>query len=58
MDRIWHTGFEESAEPLWAQVEAELGVRPKPLVIPGLDDARHAAYLGIFGMLAETARNV
>jgi type IV pilus assembly protein PilM len=58
VDRIWHTGFEESAEPLWAQVEAELGVRPKPLVIPGLDDARHAAYLGIFGMLAETARNV
>jgi type IV pilus assembly protein PilM len=58
VDRIWHTGFEESAEPLWAQVEAELGLRAKPLVIPGLGDARHAAYLGIFGMLAETARNV
>jgi len=58
VDRIWHTGFQDSAEPLWAQVAAELGVRPKPLVIPGLEDARHAAYLGIFGKLTETARNI
>ena len=58
VERIWHTGFEETAEPLWAQVEAELGVPPKPLAIPGLGEARHSAYLGIFGMLAGTARNV
>jgi type IV pilus assembly protein PilM len=58
VDRIWHTGFDDSVEPLWAQVEAELGVRPKPLVIPGLGDARYAPYLGLFGMLAETARKV
>jgi type IV pilus assembly protein PilM len=58
VERIWHTGFPDSAELLWAQVEAELGVRPKPLTIPGLEDERHSAYLGIFGMLAETARKV
>jgi type IV pilus assembly protein PilM len=58
VDRIWHTGFDDFAEPLWAQVESELGVRAKPLVIPGLADERHTAYLGLFGKLAETARSV
>jgi type IV pilus assembly protein PilM len=55
VDRIWHAGFGDDAEPLWAQVDSELGVRPRPLVIPGMSEDRHAAYLGIFGMLAEQA---
>jgi type IV pilus assembly protein PilM len=62
VDRIYHLGFDSagfdsaSAESLWAQVEADLGVTPKPLVIPGAPDESQSAYLGIFGLLAEQAR--
>jgi type IV pilus assembly protein PilM len=59
VDRIVETGFGDQAEPLWAQIEAELGVRPKPLIIPGTtpgaEGDEQSPYLGIFGMLAEQA---
>ena len=53
VDRIVETGFDDRAEPLWTQLEADLGVRPKPLLIPGAPGETESAYLGIFGMLAE-----
>jgi len=56
VDRIVETGFGEAGAALWTQVEAELGVRPQPLVIPGMPGDEELPYLGIFGMLAEQAR--
>lgn len=57
LDRIFHTGFDEDpdAEALWSQVEAELGIVPRPLAFSA--DPLHSQYLGIFGLLAEQARN-
>jgi type IV pilus assembly protein PilM len=59
VDRIYHTGFSGSDEnaSLWTQVEAELGVAPHPLAIPGAPEAEQANYLGLFGLLAAQARN-
>jgi type IV pilus assembly protein PilM len=56
VDRIVQTGFGHAGDALWMQVEAELGVRPQPLMIPGTPGEDELPYLGIFGMLAEQAR--
>ncbi len=58
IDRVWHSGFGDFADPLWSQIETELGVAPKPLAVPGASDPRYAPYLGLFGMVAETAKKV
>lgn len=55
VDRIVHTGFGDVAAPLWTQIEADLGISPKPLVIPGAPGDEESAYLGIFGVLSEQA---
>ena len=55
VERILEAGFPLQAAALWERLESELGVRPRPLVVPG-SSGDQARFLGIFGMLAEQAR--
>lgn len=55
VERIFEVGFPPRAAALWDRLESELGVRPRPLVVPG-SSGDQARFLGIFGMLAEQAR--
>ncbi len=54
VERIFEIGLEARSEALGAQLESELGVRPRPLAVPG-GTPEESAFLGIFGLLAEQA---
>jgi type IV pilus assembly protein PilM len=54
IERILESGLGPEAEPLWRQVESELGTRPKPLAVPGAFGAQ-GRFLGIFGVLTAQA---
>lgn len=56
VERIYECGLGADKEALLARVESDLGVAPKPLVVPGASPEQ-AAFVGVFGMLAAQAQS-
>ncbi len=57
IERVLVTGLGEEAGPLASMMEAELGVKPRPLVVPARAP-EHARFVGLFGMIAQQARQL
>lgn len=57
VERIYQCGLEEQKATLLDRIETEMGIAPRPLVIPGAN-AEQAGFLGIFGMLAAQSQTV
>lgn len=55
IERVFLSGLEAQAEALSALVEADLGVRPRPLPVPARAPEQ-ARFLGIYGLLLNQAR--
>jgi type IV pilus assembly protein PilM len=55
VERIYECGLGPERETLLARVESDLGVAPRPLVVPGAAPEQ-ASFVGVFGMLAAQAQ--
>lgn len=56
VERIYECGLGAEKAALLARVESDLGVAPRPLVVPGAAPEQES-FVGIFGMLAEQAQS-
>ena len=57
VERIYECGLGAEKEALLARVESDLGVAPRPLVVPGATPEQ-SLFVGVFGMLAEQAQSL
>jgi type IV pilus assembly protein PilM len=55
VERIYECGLGAERETLLTRVESDLGVAPRPLVVPGAAPEQ-ASFVGVFGMLAAQAQ--
>jgi len=55
VERIYECGLGAEREAVLARVESDLGVAPRPLVVPGATPEQ-APFVGLFGMLAGQAQ--
>ena len=55
VERIYECGLGAEKEALLSRVESDLGVAPRPLVVPGAAPEQ-APFVGVFGMLAAQAQ--